>query len=230
MTASQPSVETPKPAKVDVFPLLDKLAALYPQLFGTEFLPLKRGIFQDLLEAHPDLCERNQLKAALALHTRSTRYLTAVASGQQRHDLQGQAVEPMAPEHIYQALLEVFRRRQLRSKEDLRPKLLERVIQAFEDSSHTVMDYAALVHGKDPAANAMLDEALAQSQERAARGEALLRAFDSSGHTLEAFADMYGMDPRDVVRTLERARRGVKLAVAGSLQDAPVHQPGGDAA
>jgi hypothetical protein len=136
----------------------------------------------------------------------------------------------MAPEHIYQALLEVFRRRQLRSKEDLRPKLLERVIQAFEDSSHTVMDYAALVHGKDPAANALLDEALAQSQERAARGEALLRAFDSSGHTLEAFADMYGMDPRDVVRTLERARRGVKLAVAGSLQDAPVHQPGGDAA
>lgn len=219
MTASQPFVEAPKPAKVDVFPVLDKLAALYPHLFGAVFLPLKRGIFQDLLEAHPDLCDRSQLKAALALHTRSTRYLTAVASGQQRHDLNGHAVEPMAPEHIYQSLLEVFRRRQLRSKEDLRPKLLERVSQAFEDSGLTVMDYAVLVHSKDPAANALLDEALALSQEYAARGEALLRAFTASCQTMDAFADTYGMDPHDVRRLLERARRAANPAATTRRND-----------
>jgi ProP effector len=123
-----------RPAKPDVFPVLEKMAALYPQLFGAVFLPLKRGIFQDLLEAHPDAFERESLKAALSMHTRSTRYLTAVAAGEQRHDLQGQAVEAMAPEHVHHALLEVFRRRQMRSKEDLRPKLIARIVVAYEAS------------------------------------------------------------------------------------------------
>lgn len=226
MTAPQISVEAPKPAKVDVFPVLDRLAEFYPHLFGAVFLPLKRGVFQDLLEAHPELCTRNQLKAALALHTRSTRYLTAVASGQQRHDLAGQPVEPMAPEHIFQALLEVFRRRQVRSKEDLRPKLVERVIQAFEASGLTGMDYAALVHSKDPATNALIEEALSLSQERAARGEALLRAFRASGQTMHAFADSYGLDPRDVARTLERARCASELSDADTNTSAgpsPTH-------
>jgi ProP effector len=94
-----------------VHPMLEQLAAWYPHLFGEVFLPLKRGIFQDLLAAHPEQLERAALKEALAQHTRSTRYLTGVAAGLQRHDLQGQAVEAMAPEHVYQALVEVFRRR-----------------------------------------------------------------------------------------------------------------------
>ena len=106
-----------RPAKPDVYPVLEKLAALHPQLFGSEFLPLKRGIFQDLQAQHPDVFEREALKAALAFHTRSTRYLTAVASGLARHDLQGAAVEAMAPEHVHHALLEVFRRRQARTQE-----------------------------------------------------------------------------------------------------------------
>ena len=72
-----------------VHPVLEQLAALYPRLFGAVFLPLKRGIFQDLMAAHPELLEKEPLKEALARHTRCTRYLTAVASGQQRHDLQG---------------------------------------------------------------------------------------------------------------------------------------------
>ena len=73
-------------------PMLDQLAALYPALFGAEFLPMKRGIFQDLLEAHPHTLDKDGLKAALALHTRSTRYLTAVASGQPRCDLRSEVV------------------------------------------------------------------------------------------------------------------------------------------
>ena len=188
-------------------PVLEQLAALYPHLFGEVFLPLKRGIFQDLLAAHPEAFEREALKAALALHTRSSRYLTAVASGQQRHDLQGQAVEAMAPEHVHHALLEVFRRRQGRANEDLRPKLIDRIIQAFEASGLSRADYAALVHSRDEAANAVLDEALAEAAARAARDEALLQAFEASKQTVEAFADMYGMDPRAAVLMLERGRR-----------------------
>lgn len=188
-------------------PVLERLAALYPQLFGPVFLPLKRGIFQDLLAAHPDVFERDALKEALGYHTRSTRYLVEVAAAQQRRDLQGQPVEAMAPEHAYQALLEVFRRRQARSREDLRGKLRERIIQAFEESGLDREAYSQLVRGRDEAANALLDEALAQAAERSARDEALLRAFDASGRSVEDFADMYGLEPRAAARSLERARR-----------------------
>jgi sRNA-binding protein len=202
--ATAPVARPPRP---DVYPVLDQLAALYPALFGAVFLPLKRGIFQDLMAAHPELLERESLKAALAMHTRSTRYLTAVASGEQRHDLQGQAVEPMAPEHVHHALLEVFRRRQGRSREDLRPKLRKRMLQAFEASGLSREAYTELVRSRDEAANTLLDEALAESSGRAARGEALLRAFEASGQTVAAFADMYGLDPQEAGRTLEQARR-----------------------
>jgi ProP effector len=187
-------------------PVLDQLADLYPGLFGEVFLPLKRGIFQDLLAAHPEVLEREALKAGLAIHTRSTRYLQSVAAGLKRHDLQGQAVEDMAPEHVHHALLEVFRRRQGRAGEDLRPKLRSRIVQAFEASGLSSEAYAELVRGRDEAANAVLDEALAEAAARGAKDEALLRAFEASGQTVEGFADMYGMDPRAAAQMLERAR------------------------
>ena len=197
----------PGPRAPRVQPVLEQLARLYPQLFGAVFLPLKRGIFQDLLAAHPDVLQRDTLKEALGFHTRSTRYLVEVAAGRQRHDLQGQPVEAMAPEHVYQALVEVFRRRQQRSREDLRPKLRERIVQAFEESGLAREAYAQLVRGRDEAANALLEEALAAAAERSAKDEALLRAFDASGRSVEAFADMYGLEPRAAARSLERARR-----------------------
>ena len=203
--AAAPSDAPKRPAKPDVFPVLEKMAALYPQLFGAVFLPLKRGIFQDLQELHPDLFERDSLKAALSLHTRSTRYLTAVASGEQRHDLQGQPVEAMAPEHVHHALLEVFRRRQTRSKENLRPKLIARMVQACETSGLAPHAYAELVRSRDEAANAVLDEAMLELEARAAKTQALLQAFKASGKTVDEFADMYGMDPRSVNRMLARA-------------------------
>lgn len=204
------SAAAPRPARSH--PVLDQLATLYPALFGEQPLPLKRGIFQDLQDAHPEVFEREALKAALALHTRSSRYLTAVAAGQQRHDLQGQSVEAMAPEHVHHALLEVFRRRQQRpGAEDLRPKLRRRIVQAFEASGLSSEAYAARVIGRDEAANAVLDEALAEAAEAAARDEARLRAFEASGQTVQAFADMYGFDPRDAARTVERAQRRRQL-------------------
>jgi len=198
-----PSAKT-RPSNAEVLALLEKLAALYPALFGAEFLPLKRGIFHDIQQAHPDMFPKDLLKAALAFHTRSTRYLVAASSGQQRHDLQGQAVEPMAPEHIHHALLEVFRRRQARSpKEDLRPKLRQRMLVAFEQSGLTPDAYAELVRGRDDSANTLLDEVLAQAAQRAAKREALQRAFVASGQGAESFAAMYGLDPREVAKLIQ---------------------------
>lgn len=186
--------------------MLDQLAELVPELFGEVLKPLKRGIFQELLDAHPGVLEADSLKAALALHTRSSRYLTVVASGQPRHDLAGQPVEALAPEHVHHALIEVFRRRQGRTSEDLVPKLRQRILQAFEASGLGREAYAALVMGRDDTVNAITAEALAEAASRAARDEALLRAFEATGQTVEAFADMYGLPPHEARRTLDRAR------------------------
>lgn len=199
-------------------PALEQLAALYPQLFGAVFRPLKRGIFQDLMAAHPEAFEKDALKQALAIHTRSTRYLQAVASGQQRHDLQGQPVEAMAPEHIHHALVEVYKRRQGRGQDDLLPRLRARIVDNIDASGLTREDYAERVRTRDEAANAVLDEAFAELAERAAKDEALLRTYEASGQSVEAFADMYGMDVRAVTRSVVSAR--ARLAAAQAAEKA----------
>ena len=93
-----PAAKTGKRAeRPDVQPVLEKLFELYPHLFGATFLPLKLGIFQELVAAHPQELPKEGLKAALGVHTRSARYLQCVAAGNPRHDLAGQPVEPVAP-------------------------------------------------------------------------------------------------------------------------------------
>ena len=207
-----------------VHPALEQLAGLYPHLFGAVFRPLKRGIFQDLLAAHPELFEREALKVALGIHTRSTRYLQSVAAGDKRHDLQGQPVEDMAPEHVHHALLEVYRRKKARATDDLLPKLRNRMIAAFEASGLTREAYTELVQSRDEAANAILEEAFAEWAARNAKDEALLRAFEARGQTLEAFADMYGMVPRTAAQQVERARRLAAARAQATVAAAPEGQ------
>jgi len=195
-----------RPRKVN--PVLEKLFELYPKMFGARFLPLKLGVYQDLLTLHPDEFKKEDLKIALGLHARSTRYLEAVAAGEKRHDLNGVPVEPVAPEHVHHAILEVFKRRQARTEEDLRPKLRARLVDAIESSGLTREEYMLIVRSNDETSNAVLDEAFAEVGARTAKREALLRAFEASGRTVAEFAEMYGMDPAEVDRTLARARAG----------------------
>jgi ProP effector len=199
-----------KQRALDVQPVLEKLFGLYPHLFGAEFLPLKLGVFQELLAAHPDALNKDTLKVALSVHTRSTRYLQSVAAGMQRHGLDGQPVEPLAPEHIYFAILELHRRRFARAPEEIKPKLQNQLraqlINAFEASGLERQDYLTRVQANDAHSNVVLEEAFAQLDEKLAKEAALLRAYDASGKTPVEFADMYGMNLRDVKAAL--ARRG----------------------
>ena len=145
--------------------------------------------------------------------TRSTRYLQSVAAGKKRHDLNGNAVDDVAPEHVYLSMLELFRRRQARAREDLRPKFRAQLIQAFEASGLSRQDYQARVQTSDEAATALLEEALAEHAEKAARIEALLSAFEGSGKTHQEFADMYGINPHDLdVAIGQQRRRGAHAA------------------
>ena len=208
----------PKPKKHlprQVSPVLEKLFELYPALFGARFLPLKLGIFHDLLARHPDAFKKDELKLAMGQHARSTRYLECVAAGLARHDLDGVAAEPVAPEHVHHAIVEVFRRRQARSKVDLQPYLRPLLKQAIENSGLALEDYAALVRVQDEATNALLDDAMAELKAEAAKREALMVTFQTSGKTEAEFADMYGMDLKLVSNVLARVRadQAAKTAV-----------------
>ena len=211
VAAEQPKKQGRQPA---VQPVLEKLYQLYPHLFGAEFLPLKLGIFQELLAKHPEHFQRDTLKAALGVHTRSGRYLQSVAARKQRHGLDGAPVEDVAPEHIYLATVELFRRRQARSSEDLRPKLHAQLLAAVAASGLTRQAYLAKIPSGDADTTAVLQDALAEHDQKLARQEALLKAFEGSGKTPQEFADMYGLHPRDVTQALARQRRLQPPAVA----------------
>lgn len=207
VSAPPPAPGAPRARAPRQHPLLARLAEWHPALFGDEPRPLKRGIYQDLLAAHPGDLEPQALRQALHIHTRATRYLHAVAQGQPRRDLQGRVAEAMAPEHVYQALAEVFRRRQQRSREDLTPQWRRRIVQAWAASGLSRQAYAEAMRGRNEALNAVLDEAMHEAAETAARDEALLRAFEASGQSEAAFAAMYGLPPRRAAQTLARARQ-----------------------
>lgn len=193
-----------RPAK-PTNPVLLKLSEMYPALFGEVALPLKRGVFQDLMAAHPEVFDKASLKEALGQHTRSTRYLKAMSDGLARHDLQGQPVEALSLEHTYHALLEVFKRRHARTGEDVRAPLQTRMLHLLDTSGLHHKDFAERVRTKDAEANALLDAVLAHAAERAAKDEALQRAHATSGLSVEAFASSYGLDAASVAHSLARA-------------------------
>ncbi|MBG6074744.1 ProQ/FINO family protein [Polaromonas sp. CG_9.11] len=207
-----------------VHPVLQQLFDLYPKMFGAQFLPLKLGVFQDLLALHPDLFKRDELKVALGLHARSTRYLESVASGLQRHDLNGEPVEPVAPEHVHHAIMEVFRRRQARSNQDLRPYARAQLIEAIEASGLSRESYRLCIRQQDEVSTSLLDDVFAELAEQSAKRDALLRMFEASGKTVAEFSDMYGMEPDEVRRTVEwaRADQAAHAVALAKAQEVPV--------
>lgn len=204
-TAPSPTSRAPGAARKaprPVHPLLQKLFELYPRLFGARFLPLKIGVFEDLVAAHPEALPPAELKVALGLHTRSTRYIEAVASGLPRHDLQGKPVEPIAPEHVHHAILELYRRRSGRAPDEARRRAVTQLAAAIEASGLGREAYRERFTSPDDDVHAMLEEALSVVAQRGARREALQNAFKASGKTVPEFAEMYGLDPAEAKKLL----------------------------
>ncbi len=210
-STNTPNHRAPKPQRTphrrEVHPLLHTLYDLYPKVFGAQALPLKLGVFHELMATHPDLLEAKALREALGQHTRSTRYLEQVATGVQRHDLQANPVESMAPEHVHQAIMEVARRDRSSNTPAGQAKLRMRLRNAFEASGLSRGAYAEQVKPPLEAWNALLDHTYTEDGPAAAKREALLKAFEASGQTLAQFADMYGMDFASTETSLEQAQQ-----------------------
>ena len=222
-----PNAAKPARAPRPVHPVLERLFALYPKLFGAHFLPLKLGVFQELLALHSDVFEKNELKVAMGLHARSMRYLESVAAGLPRHNLQAEPIEPVAPEHVHHAIMEVFRRRQARTQEDLRPYACAQLIRAIEASGLSRENYLLCIREQDDVSVALLDEAFAELGAQAAKRDALRKTFEASGKSVAEFADMYGMNPDEVSRALERSRAdeaAAQAAVQAAAQAAEAAQ------
>lgn len=185
-----------KPARAPrpVHPLLQRLWELHPRLFGARFRPLKLGVFEDLMARHPGAFAKDDLKQALGQHVRSSRYLEAVAEGDARHDLDGNPVEPVAPEHVQHAILEIFRRRQGKDADKARAWATARLVHAIEATGLDRDAYLERVRTTEATALDLLDAAFAELAAQAARREALVRTFRASGREVEEFADMYGLD------------------------------------
>lgn len=192
-------------------PVLLQLAQWYPALFGQRPLPLKLGIFQDLMDAHAPALESAALRTALSLHTRSMRYLNAIASGAQRHDLQGRPVQDVAPEHVLHALLSIHRRKKPRPDETpelLREKMLRRIAQAFIHSGLPRSVWLERAQVRDPSLQALVLDALEEAAAQDARAEALHSAWTAAGRPdIRQFAAMYGQHPRAVQTQLQRAKQ-----------------------
>ncbi|RYF88023.1 MAG: prop effector, partial [Caulobacteraceae bacterium] len=131
-----------------------------------------------------------------------TRYIEAVASGLARHDLQGKPVEPVAPEHVHHAILELYKRRSGRDPEQARQRAVAQLAAAVEASGLGREGYRERFTSPDDNVHAMLEDVLAVVAQKGARREALQKAFKASGKSVADFAEMYGLDPAEARRLL----------------------------
>lgn len=113
---------SPQPAAASGADVLKLLAGRYAVF--RDALPLAIGIHKTVLAAAPEL-DAGAVRAALRRHTASTRYLKAVATGTQRHGLDGQPAGEVTDEQKQQAaetLRERFKKGAERKREEARVK------------------------------------------------------------------------------------------------------------
>src|SRR3954449_6474991 len=92
--------------------LLTQPPAVLPNQVGDPLLPLRIGIWDALLALLRPGAEPEALARALRVYTRSTGYFLACGrKDAMRHDLDGQAVEPVSEEHRTGAVKAVQGRR-----------------------------------------------------------------------------------------------------------------------
>lgn len=231
--AQPPSQAAERPGQA----ILAALAEHYPHLFGEKLQPLKRGIFHDIVAAHPHNGAENNpdnpsvfapapadLKQALAVHTRSSRYLTAMASGAPRVDLAGRPVEPVTVEHRFDALARLLPRKKPRAGQPEPAVWFSRRVQMlFVDSNLDRAAWLAAIggeaklEGRGPELAALVYAALDEAAVADARAQAVAASFATAfPHTgddpsaaasadVRSFAAMYGMHPAAVQRQLQRA-------------------------
>lgn len=127
--------DTPSPARRAPDPTLETLIAAFPAF--RDGRPLAIGIHKAIRARLPDL-DAGALRTALKRYTASTKYLKAIASGEQRFDLDGNPAGEITAEQRQQAtdsLKERFRKGAERKKaeeaEKARQEKLRQLAEKF---------------------------------------------------------------------------------------------------
>ena len=129
-------------------------------------------------------------------------FIEAVACGLARHDLQARPVEPVAPEHVHHAILELYKRRSGKAPERAREHAVAQLAAAIEASGLSREAYRERFTSPDDNLHALLEDALSMAAQKSARREAMQNALKASGKSVAEFAEMYGLDPIEAKRLL----------------------------
>lgn len=84
--------------------VLEKLNASFPVF--RDCLPLAIGIHKSIREKMPEI-EKDQLRTAMKMHTRCTKYLKAISQGQIRFDIDGKPAGEVTAEQRLQSIQEL---------------------------------------------------------------------------------------------------------------------------
>jgi sRNA-binding protein len=120
-----------------------KWPEVLPRTPDDEALPLKVGIYDDLVDLLPDDWDtRKAFRRAMGKYARSFRYLDAVASDSaMRHDINGNPVGPVSELDRHSASLELYRRTVIdRSKARKTEKYQEQIANEERAQSEKVID------------------------------------------------------------------------------------------
>lgn len=107
------------PGRTSARALLKQLQERFPVIGGSR--PLAIGIDAEIIEVMPEV-DRKLLRAALRMHTGSTRYLKATERGRERFNLANQAVAQLSAEHRERAAV-LLKERFARQEEDEKARL-----------------------------------------------------------------------------------------------------------
>jgi sRNA-binding protein len=185
MSDPSPPPETPAaaaPAELSPAACAERLAALFPALFGGPPKPIKLRIQADIQQRSPGVFTRKSLSGFLHRHTTSTAYLKALAHSSERFDLDGVPAGELAAEHREAAVAELERRR----------AIFEARRQAERDAQRQA----------EAAARRERDAEFEARRERAA----LLRAFETTTLTRANFCALKGIAEAELEARLAQAR------------------------
>jgi sRNA-binding protein len=175
----------------------DLLRQHFPALFGGPARPLKLRIQADIQQRTPGVFSRQTLSAFLRRHTGSTAYLTAMARGGARFDLDGQAAGEVAADHREAAATEVARRR---ASQQAR---IDQEREALRQQRDAVREEREALRREQ--------EALQREQYQAMRQRAtLLHDFENTRLSSTNFCVLKGIDPARLDELLALARLEAK--------------------
>jgi ProP effector len=119
-------------------------------------------------------------------------------------------VEPVAPEHVHHAILELYKRRSGKTPERARQQAVQQLAAWIEASGLSRDACRERFTSPHDDLQSLLEDALSMVAQKNARREALQNAFKASGKTVAGFAEMYGLELTEAKRML--AQEGSEVA------------------